>query len=82
MTCFIASTMMRIILKKMDRRYSAEKIVDCLKRISCSHEHENVYLFDYRSEVSDAIGETLGIDFTKKRLRLGDIKNILAGAKK
>ena len=82
LTCFIALTMMRIIQKKMDRRYSAEKIVDCLKKISCSHEHENVYLFDYRSEVSDAIGETLGIDFTKKRLRLGDIKNILAGAKK
>jgi hypothetical protein len=39
-------------------------------------------LFDYRSELSDAIEETLGIDFTNKRLRLGDIKKILGQAKK
>lgn len=82
LTCFIALTIMRIIQKKTGRVYSAEKVVDCLKRISCSNEHENVYLFDYRSEVSDAIGDALGIDFTNKRLRLGDIKKILAGAKK
>jgi len=28
------------------------------------------------------IGEKLGIDFTAKRLRLGEIKNILAESKK
>jgi len=39
-------------------------------------------LFDYRSEISDAIGDALGIDFTNKRLRLGDIKNILGQVKK
>ncbi len=82
LTCFIALTIMRIIQKKTGKLYSAEKIVECLNRISCSNEHENIYLFDYRSEISDAIGETLGIDFTNKRLRLGDIKKILAQAKK
>jgi transposase len=75
LTCFIALTIMRIIQKKTDRLYSAEKIVECLSRISCSNEHENVYLFDYRSEISDAIGVALGIDFTNKRLRLGEIKS-------
>jgi len=74
LTCFIALTIMRIIQKKTGGLYSAEKIVECLNRISCSNEHENIYLFDYRSEISDAIGEVLGIDFTNKRLRLGDIK--------
>lgn len=82
LTCFIALTILRILQKKTGHRYSAEKIVDCLKRISCSLEHENVYLFDYRSEISDAIGEALGIDFAKKRLRLGDIKKILGEVKK
>ena len=80
--CFIALTIMRIIQKKTGNVYSAERIIDCLNRISCSHEHENIYLFDYRSEVSDAIGEALGIDFTNKRLRLGDIKKILGQVKK
>jgi len=82
LTCFIALTIMRLIQHKTGRMYSAEKIVECLNRISCSNEHENIYLFDYRTEISDAIGKALDIDFTNKRLRLGDVKNILAQAKK
>ena len=60
LTCFIALTLMWIIQMKTTKLYSAEKIVECLNRISCSSEHENVYLFDYRSKVSDAIGQALG----------------------
>jgi len=80
--CFLSLTIMRILQKKTGHLYSAEKIVECLNKISCSNEHENIYLFDYRSEVSDAIGQAIGIDFTNKRLRLGDIKKILAQTKK
>ena len=82
LTCFIALTIIRIIQKKTGKLYSAERIVECLNKISCSNEHENIYLFDYRSELSDGIGEALGIDFTNKRLRLGDIKKILGEVKK
>lgn len=82
LTCFIALTILRIIQKKTGKLYSAEKVVECLNRISCTNEHENIYLFDYRSDISDAVGEALGIDFSHKRLRLGDIKKILAQAKK
>ena len=80
--CFMALTVMRIIQKKTGNLYSAEKIVECLNRISCSNEHENIYLFDYRSKISDDIGRALDIDFTNKRLRLGDIKKILGEVKK
>jgi len=82
LTCFIALTIMRLMQHKTGRLYSAESIVECLNRISCSNEYENIYLFDYRSDISDAIGKALGIDFTNKRMRLGDIKKILAQAKK
>ena len=80
--CFIALVAIRLIGKKTGRKYSPEKIIECLNRISCSNEQDNLYLFDYRSEISDAIGNDLGIDFTRKRLRLGEIKNILAQSKK
>ena len=80
--CFIALVIIRLIGKKIDRKYSPEKIISCLNRISCSNEQDNLYLFDYRSIISDAIGHCLGIDFTRKRLRLGEIKNILAESKK
>ena len=80
--CFIALVVIRLIEKKTNRKYSPEKIIECLGRISCSSEQDNLYLFDYRSEISDAIGNALGIDFTRKRLRLAEIKNILAQSKK
>ena len=82
LTCFIALTILRIIQNKAGKAYSAEKIVECLNRIACSNEQENIYLFDYRSQISDTIGKALGIDFTNKRLRLADIKKFLAQAKR
>lgn len=82
LTCFIALVIIRLIQKKMDRRYSTEKIIECLNKIACSNEQDNLYLFDYRSEITDVIGNVLGIDFTRKRLRLSEIKNILANSKK
>lgn len=82
LTCFITLVIIRLIQKKTDRRYSVEKIIECLNKIACSNEQDNLYLFDYRSEISDDIGNVLGIDFTRKRLRLAEIKNILANSKK
>lgn len=72
--CFIALVIIRIVGKKTGRKYSPEKIISCLNRISCSNEQDNLYLFNYRNKISDAIGDALGIDFTRKRLRLGEIK--------
>jgi len=82
LTCFISLVIMRLLQKRTGRQFSSERIVECLNRISCSHEHENIYLLDYRSEISDVIGEALGIDFHKKRLRLGDIRSIVGETKK
>ena len=82
LTCFIALVIIRLLQKLTGKKYSAERITQCLNKIACSLEQDNLYLFDYRSEISDAIGNALGIDFTRKRLRLADIKNILANCKK
>jgi hypothetical protein len=82
LTCFISLVILRLLRKRTEKRFSCAQIVECLNRLSCSNEQDNIYLFDYRSEVSDAIGESLGIDFTKKRMRLSEIKNIIAGTKK
>jgi transposase len=81
LTCFISLIIIRLIQKKTDYKFTPEQIVACLNNISCSLEHENIYLFDYRTYISDEIGKAFGIDFTKRRLRLNEIKNILASAK-
>lgn len=82
LTCFISLVILRLIQKKTDYKFTPEQIITCLNNISCSLEHTNLYMFDYRSNISNCIGEVFGIDFTKKRLRLSDIKNILASSKK
>ena len=82
LSCFIALVILRLLQKQTGHRYSCEKIVDCLNRISCSNEQDNLYLFNYRSEISEAIGAALNLDFTRKRMRLGEIKNLIATSKK
>ena len=81
LTCFISLLIVRLIQKKTGYFFTPDKIVETLNNISCSLEHENIYLFDCRNEVTEAIGKAFGIDFTKKRLPLNKIKNILASAK-
>jgi transposase len=81
LSCFISLTILRIIQKKISKLHSTEKIIECLNKIECILEESNIYLFGYRSELSDLLGKTFGIDFTKKRLRLADIKKLSASAK-
>jgi hypothetical protein len=82
LSCFIALTILRLIQKVLDREFSAARIVECLNKIECMNEHENIYLFGYRSEISNRISKVFGLDFSKKRLRLADIKKILGDVKK
>ena len=82
LTCFIALVMIRLIQKKTGYQFTPEQIATCLNNISCSLEHENIYLFDYRTHISDEIGKAFAIDFANKRLSLSEIKNILALSKK
>jgi hypothetical protein len=40
-----------------------------------------LFQLTHRSEVSDAVGTALGIDFTKKRMTLAEIKGLIAASK-
>jgi hypothetical protein len=82
LTCFLSLVIMRIIQKKTNYRITPQNIAECLNRASCTLEEENIYLFDYRTAALDDIGAAFGIDFTKRRMFLKDIKKILADVKK
>jgi len=82
LTCYIALVIMRLLQKSVGFRHSPSKLIEAMNNISCVNECENMYLFDYRSSVSDDLGQSLGIDFKRKRLTLGDIKKYLGDAKK
>ena len=44
LTCFIALTILRLIQKETGRTYSSQAIIDCLNKIECMSEHENICL--------------------------------------
>jgi transposase len=81
LTCFISLVITRLIQKKTGYCFTPDQIITCLNNISCSLEDENIYLFDCRNETTDVIGKAFDIDFSKRRLPLNKIKNILACAK-
>jgi transposase len=80
--CYISLVILRLIQKRLGGKYSTAVIIDALKNITCSPEAKNLFLFDYRTDVTDAIGNVMGFDFAKKRLTRSEIKNILGEAKK
>ena len=80
--CFIALTIIRIVQHKLGGKYSANHIIETLRRIECTRVDKNLYIFDYVDEISLAMKDTLGIDFSKEFLTLKEIKNILASSKK
>ena len=80
--CFISLVIIRLIQKETAKKYSAAAIIEALNKIVCMHEFENIYLFGHNSEIIADIGKTFGIDFSKKRLRLDEIKKSLGDVKK
>ncbi|SFE79378.1 Transposase DDE domain-containing protein [Thermoanaerobacter thermohydrosulfuricus] len=82
LTCFISLVIARILEHRLKGKYSVTEILENLRRASCSHIKENYYLFDFYNDVLEDIGKELGIDFSKKFMRLGEIKKILGETKK
>jgi len=82
LSCFVALVLVRLLEKKLDGKHPVPRILESLKRSSCSLLEQNLYLFDYYDQVLADIGESVGIDFSQKYRPVGDIKKIIAGSKK
>jgi transposase len=80
--CFIALTISRIIQHRLGNNFSSSRILESLGNVCCSLIKENIYMFDYRDDVTDTLSEPFGIDFSKKYMKLGEIKKILGEVKK
>ena len=80
--CYIALVILRLIQQDTNFSHSAEAIINELKAMSGSNEEANWWLFDHRSDLSDELCASVGIDISKKRMRLKDIKAVLASVNK
>jgi len=82
LTCFVALLLMRLLQFRLDWKYSASEIQRSLSLACCSHISGNIFNADYYNECLRDIGNNLGIDFSRKYLSLGEIKNLIAQTKK
>ena len=74
LTCFIFLVLSRVLQHKLDKKYSVGKILESLSLCNCSQLENNYYIFSYYDEVLNDIGNIINVDFSKKYLRLQDIK--------
>ncbi len=82
LTCFVSLLLLRLLEKQTDHKYSTKELVNEMSKISGTYLAENYYMFDRNSSIVQNLGELVGVNFTKRFMTLGEIKNILAKMKK
>lgn len=82
LTCFVSLLLLRLLEKQTNHKYSTKELVNEMNNISGTYLAENYYMFDRNSAIVQDLGELVGVNFTKRFMTLGEIKNILAKMKK
>lgn len=72
--CFIALLIGRIIERRLDGKYTVQKIAETLQKVNCSNIGQNIWLFDHADEVTDDMNVAFGTDFGRKQMTLKEIK--------
>ena len=81
LTCYVALVIIRLLQKKLGRRYSSEKLLTGLSKTCCYNSETNRYVANYNDEAVIEAGKLFGIDYRKKNRTLAEIKNIIANTK-
>jgi transposase len=79
--CFIALLVARIIEKRLDGKYSIERITEILQKVACSHIQQNVWLFDYADSLTAELEVVFKIPFGRRHMTLQEIKHSFAQSK-
>lgn len=77
LTCFVSLVLLRLLEKKIERKYSSEKIIDSLKKYNCSNLKYDIYHFNYRDKIIKEIEKIFNLNLNKKYNKLSEIKKIL-----
>jgi transposase len=79
--CFVSLLIARIVEKRLNGKYTIERIVETLQIVACSHLKENIWLLDFADDLTDELNVVFGTEFGKKYMTLQGVKNILALSK-
>ena len=82
LVCYVALLVMRLMQLDTGRKYSAAQISEALAGVTGHLMDRNLYLFDYRTDLTDELAEAVGIDLSRQVLTRGQIRSIMADVKK
>ena len=82
LVCYIALLAMRLMQLDTGRKYSAAQISEALAGVTGHLMDRNLYLFDYRTDLTDELAGAVGIDLSRQVLTRGQIRSIMADVKK
>jgi hypothetical protein len=71
----------RIVERRLNGKYTIERIVETLQMVACSHLKENIWLLDFADDLTDELNVVFGTELGKKYMTLQSIKNALALSK-
>ena len=64
-----------------DNKYSTRVLVDEMNKITGTYLDKNYYMLDYYSDIVKEFELLTGNDFSKRFMKLGEIKNIISHVK-
>lgn len=77
LSCFIALLIIRLLEKKLQRKYSNEYIIDSLRKYTSTRIEHDIYLQNFRNDVIKDLEKVFQLDLSRKYLTLSEIKKKL-----
>lgn len=86
LVCYVALLEMRLMQADVERatgsRPSAEAVAEALRNMTGHRLDANVYHFDYRTDLTDALCSCVGIDLSRRVMTRGQMRQVMADVRK
>ena len=84
--CYVALTIMRLMQADVEAmtgsRPSAEAVAEALRNMVGHRLDANVYHFDYRTDLTDALCEAVGVDLSREAMTKSQMNKVMSVVKK
>ena len=84
--CYVALTIMRLMQLDVERgtgsRPSDAAVHEALANMVGHRLDANVYHFDYRTDLTDALCDAVGVDLSRRVMTRGQIRSLMADVKR
>lgn len=77
LTCYLALVIIRLLEIELNHKYPIDRIIESLKKYSCTHMAKNIYKFIYIDEIIKDLSKIYNVDLNKKYRSKEIIKKII-----